>query len=188
VDVGAANTNGIPKDRKGEAMPTRKGVQRMTVLAGLFHAGFSYKDIARQTGYSVELIRKDVALATKHFNLADRLQKSLIRLDTEAVPLAIDRLVETLEDDSAEAAPHRREAMYRTLEGRGAFRSYVSGDGKGGGGAPAQMALQVNFTTPAGMTLPAQTAQIVGAVRTVDPAPGTDPVHSPPAPASSDFD
>jgi hypothetical protein len=145
------------------------------VVAGLYHAGFSYADIARQTGLSVDRVRKDVALGEQHFHLADRLSKVVMRLDNEAVPLAVDHLIATLESTDKADVGRKDEAMYRTLAGRGAFRTYTQDDGAGR--APTTMALQVQFTTPpGGLTATALTAQVVGASRPeADPAPAPAP-------------
>lgn len=188
VDVGAAlGGRGIRTTRR-EALPTRQGKQRMAVVAALYHAGFSYRDIEAQTGMSYATIRKDVALADKHFNLSNRLAQVFVRMDTEAVPLAVDNLIDTLKDAAPERQAAKDEATYKTLEGRGLFRQF-NVDSGGEGSKPSTMALQVNFAAPVGMVLPHQQAQIVGAARASEadassPAPVSTPaVPTPPVPA-----
>ena len=161
VDVGKATQ----RQRDPNRIPTRAGKQRITILAALWHAGFTYADIARQTGIPPNLVRRDIALAEQHYKLADRLSKVMIRVDAEAVPQAVDNLIATLESEKPEDSARRDEATYRTLSGRGVFRQFASDDGKPA--APTQMALQVNFSAPPGMTMPQQTAQIVGVSRGV---------------------
>ena len=162
VDVG----NSIP--RRGQPKtPTRAGRQRLTILAGMYHSGFSYKEIALQTGLSAAQVRRDVIAAEMHYHLADRYAKVVMRLDGEAVPLAVDHLIDTLESDPTDAGDKDRKdaAMYRTLEGRGLFRQFGPDSEKGN--RPATMALQVNFSAPAGTSPVPSSAQIVGVSRAI---------------------
>lgn len=161
VDVG---------DRNGP-VPTRAGKQRMAVIAGLFHAGFSYKEIAAQTGISAWTVRRDVLAAEKHYRLSERVANVLVRRDAEAAPLAMDHLIATLESTEAERVGAKDMMAMRTLEGTGVFRSFTSESGKHA--APQTMALQVNFSAPPGRVMPTQQAQIVGASRVKAEAPPT---------------
>lgn len=145
--------------------PTRTGKQRLAIVAALFYAGFTYKDIEKQTGLSPLQIRKDVALAEQHYNIADRLSAVMMRLDSEAVPLAVDHVIATLESADTKDNARKDVIAADVLTGRGLFRSHRAAEDRER--APAPMAFQVNFTTAPSVGGSTPQAQIVGVSRAV---------------------
>jgi len=112
--------------------------------------GYSVKTIATGLGVNPERIRRVLKQARRDGNLNDTLSD----LTTEALPLAIEGLVDALENKEAWA-------IKDTLRGLGAFRTYTQSE-SGAGEAPKT--LEVNFIMPANPML-MNPKGIVGAPR-----------------------
>lgn len=159
----------------GDPLDTAKRLEIATCTA-LYHCGFTMTQIMAQTNLSREAIRKYIHEGQEQFRLADRVAAAMMRLQGEALPQAVENLVEQLETTNVDHLGRKDAATMATLNGLGAFRS---GADTAPPAPPQVMALQVQFAAPPGMVAPVQTAQIVGSPRVIEAAPARPPEPAP---------
>lgn len=131
---------------------TKEDADIRVIATALKLRGYSVKTIAKGLVVSEQRIRRVLKQARQDGNLAD----VLTDLTTEALPLAVEKLIEHLEDG-------HEWAIRDTLKGLGAFRTHTQQDGAAG---PPSNNLEVNFIMP---TMPQvmNPRGIVGAPRVV---------------------
>lgn len=159
---------------------SQKRDQRIAIVTALYHGGFTIGQIAQQTGLSRPQVSLDLETADKRTDIAKRLIGVGMRLDAEAVPLAVQNIINTLSltGNDPEVARRRDEASFKILAGRGLLPGAQPGQGAATTGA---VNLNVVFTgdrpTPA-------TMQIVGSSRTEEAKDALRELSPPdPAPA-----
>ena len=105
------------------------------VATALRTRGYSVPTIALRLGVSASRVRRVLKQSRIDGNLVDVLSD----LTNEALPLAMEKLIEKLED----GVPW---AIQQTLKGGGVFRTYHAGDGEG---QKESRTLDVTFVMPA---------------------------------------
>lgn len=119
---------------------------RAIVVTALRARGYTYREIAEETGLSLAQIQ----VATRRARMAGQLRETLDMVDHDAVPQAVDNLVTALRDPD-----HERwwEATTEVLHGRGVLQrhSRTQDTRDPATGVPP---LQINILAPEGGTFP----------------------------------
>lgn len=146
-----------PPGKPGRPALIEKRLPTIVALAGQY--GWSYRQIAEylsaQEGQEVssQAVRSALYRLRKNGQLVDTEHK----LAHLAVPLAIDTLIKSLEEDDTKAA-------LETLKGMGLFRQHSAVKQEG----PTKMELQVSFVRPEGAEEQVIEGQIVGSPRRLE--------------------
>jgi len=129
---------------------------RYAVVAGLLNAGWGRSRIAKRFGVSAERVSNWIRIAKKRGLKIEAAQAALERLDSEALPEAVDGLMHLLK---------RRvpDAIFKTIDGRGGFPAAHRADGVGVAvGAAASVNFTLNIVPPAQPRDTALDGEIVG--------------------------
>lgn len=138
----APDTRFQPGNPGRKELPEELYADRATVVVALRLEGYSYAEIQERTGLTVTQIR----YACRKARAAGKLQDVLQLVDNEAVPQAVENLVDKLRAGDWEAT---RE----TLRGRGVFRNFSHNKNEGTPGVTLPN-LNIEIVNPSGGALP----------------------------------
>jgi hypothetical protein len=117
--------------------------ERALICLALRLEGYTYKEIEARTGLSDEQVR----YACRKARRAGKLRDVIDIIDNEAVPQAVENLLDYLRKGD-------KEATFKILDGRGVFRKFNNNKNEGGAGQSGIPPLQINILSPSGGELP----------------------------------
>lgn len=109
---------------------------RITIVAALKAQGYSRAQIAKATGLSLSAVAWTLRRARERKLLADGMVEAVQELDQEAVPLAVEGLLRLLRKAD-------KDAVFKTLDGRGLFKTHAAKDDGGGPAALPQLHINI---------------------------------------------
>lgn len=154
------------KSRKKTADEINRDAQR-ALVGGLHVMGYARAEIAAILDVHINTVDRVLAKLRKDRQLKEGFQETLERIENEALPLAMDSLLEHLKK-------HDKDITIEVLKGRGVFRNFSSNKNEGPSAVP-QRSFVVNIVNAPGQaSIVVPEDAIRGVPRTLDSGPVDD--------------
>lgn len=151
-----------PRKKFERTLPHELYEARVEIVAAMMQQGYTRARVAHALHMSLPAVAWCITQARKRELLQSGVIEAIGRLNDEAVPLAVEGLLHHL-------GKKDKEAVFKTLEGRGLLVHHASNKNESTGPA-APLAFQFNFVTKDGEIapapeLPALPGQVIGIAR-----------------------
>lgn len=127
-------------------LPHELYAARVAIVAALKTEGYTRKQIAKALQMTQAGVHWCIRKARERELLKAGMAETLELLENEALPLAVEGLLNDLRKGN-------QAAYLATLQGKGLLRSYNQVKNEGGSGGGTSMAFQFNFVTPDGQAI-----------------------------------